>query len=64
MITFTTWRKSSRSGTSNGGGGTQCVEIAFADDATRVGVRDSKADGARLEFAAGVFAQFVAGVKR
>ena len=40
------WRKSSYSG---GGGGTDCVEVAFM--ASEVGVRDSKnASGPRLTF--------------
>lgn len=57
------WFKSSRSG----GNGGACVEVAFA--AGTVGVRDSKEvtggrhTGARLPFAPGAFAAFVADVK-
>jgi Domain of unknown function (DUF397) len=34
------WHKSRRSGSSNGGGGEKCVEVAFVPGV--VGVRDSK----------------------
>ncbi|KOV81839.1 DUF397 domain-containing protein [Nocardia sp. NRRL S-836] len=43
-----TWRKSTRSGSSNGGGGTNCVEVAFSSP--HVGVRDSKNLGPELAF--------------
>lgn len=56
---FSTWRKSSYSGGSNG----SCVEVAHATPSL-VPVRDSKAPhGPALLFAAEAWASFVAGVK-
>jgi hypothetical protein len=57
-----TWRKSSRSGGSNGGGGSNCVEVAFVGRS--VGVRDSKRPGVDIAFRARVFSEFVAAAKR
>jgi len=55
---FTTWFKSSKSD-----GASNCVETAFATDGT-IGVRDSKnPTGPVLEFTAGEWIAFVAGVK-
>lgn len=57
-ITFTNWRKSSRSG-----GGDNCVEVAFALDGG-VGVRDSKnPNGAVLEFTPAEWDAFTGGVR-
>lgn len=56
---YSNWKKSTRSG----GGGDNCVEVAFAGDGT-VGVRDSKnpAD-AVLEFTPAEWAAFLEGVR-
>jgi hypothetical protein len=53
---FTEWRKATRSGSTAG----NCVEVAFAADAT-VGLRDSKAGraGPILEFPFADWATFV-----
>ncbi|MFJ8966648.1 DUF397 domain-containing protein [Lentzea sp. NPDC102401] len=51
------WRKSSRSGSSNGGGGTNCVEVAVLG--ARVGVRDSKNVGSWLTFSDVAWRQWV-----
>ncbi|WP_229686178.1 DUF397 domain-containing protein [Longimycelium tulufanense] len=57
------WRKSSRSGTSNGGGGSQCVEVASAH--TVVGVRDSKnPTGPALIFESATWSAFVRQLQR
>ncbi|MFJ6676361.1 DUF397 domain-containing protein [Actinosynnema sp. NPDC091369] len=56
------WRKSSRSGGSNGGGGSNCVEVAYVEGS--VGLRDSKRPGVGLAFPAGSFSTFIARVKR
>ncbi|WP_372907148.1 DUF397 domain-containing protein [Saccharopolyspora indica] len=54
MSPTTTWRKSSRSGSSGG----QCVEVAVQPAV--IGVRDSKdPDGPVLVFSPGAFAQFL-----
>ncbi|SFS65788.1 DUF397 domain-containing protein [Saccharopolyspora flava] len=59
--TYSTWRKSSRSGT-NGG---ECVEIGFAD--TGRAIRDTKQAGdthqPTLEFSNDAFATFLSRVK-
>jgi len=53
------WRKSSRS---NGNGGNNCVEVAFADSA--IGVRDSKnPDGPVLSFTPAAWDSFVDSAK-
>jgi hypothetical protein len=39
-LTFTTWRKSKRSGGDN-----SCVEVAVASDGSVIGIRDSKQQG-------------------
>jgi hypothetical protein len=57
-----TWRKSSRSGGSNGGGGSNCVEVVFVGGS--VGVRDSKRPGVGIAFRAQAFGEFVATAKR
>jgi len=55
----TRWRKSSRSG---GGGGAQCVEVAFVDDGAAI--RDSKNPaGLVCRFAHGALALFIAQVQ-
>lgn len=69
---WTSWRKSSFSGTGNGNcveiawrkssysgtGNGGCVEVAFG--ATAVGIRDSKdADGPRLEFGTSQWREFL-----
>ncbi|MEV8442134.1 DUF397 domain-containing protein [Actinosynnema sp. NPDC051121] len=56
------WRKSSRSGGSNGGGGSNCVEVAFVEDS--VGFRDSKHPDVGIAFRADAFSTFVAAAKR
>jgi hypothetical protein len=56
------WHKSSRSGSSNGGGGTNCVEVAFAEGS--VGFRDSKRPDVGIAFRADAFGTFVAAAKR
>ncbi|MBW4719607.1 DUF397 domain-containing protein [Saccharothrix sp. SC076] len=56
-----TWRKSTRSGASNGGGGTHCVEVAHAG--SFVGVRDSKHPAAGFAVAGATFDRFLALVK-
>lgn len=56
------WRKSSRSGSSNGGGGTNCVEVAYVEGS--VGCRDSKRPDVGIAFRAGAFSTFVAAAKR
>lgn len=57
------WRKSSRSGTSNGGGDANCVEIAYSG--STAGVRDSKRPSAgHLIIDASLFARFLASAKR
>jgi hypothetical protein len=56
------WRKSSRSGGSNGGGGSNCVEVAFVEGS--VGFRDSKHPDVGLAFPADSFSTFIARVKR
>ncbi|MEV0675880.1 DUF397 domain-containing protein [Actinosynnema sp. NPDC050436] len=56
------WRKSSRSGGSNGGGGSNCVEVAFFDGS--VGLRDSKHPYVDIVFGTDAFGTFVAVVKR
>ncbi|NUT49717.1 MAG: DUF397 domain-containing protein [Saccharothrix sp.] len=56
------WRKSSRSGGSNGGGGSNCVEVAFVDRS--VGFRDSKHPGVDIAFTARSFSAFLATAKR
>ncbi len=56
---YTTWRKSTRSGSPNG----NCVEVAVAIDHT-VGVRDSKNQtGPILEFDPQQWSTFVAAVQ-
>ncbi|RJQ68804.1 DUF397 domain-containing protein [Pseudonocardiaceae bacterium YIM PH 21723] len=56
-----TWRKSSRSGASNGTGG-ECVEVAVLTE--HVATRDSKnAGGAVLMFPASQWSRFVGGIK-
>jgi hypothetical protein len=56
--TFTTWRKSTRSG-----GGDNCVEVATSDDGT-IGVRDSKdRSGPVLAFTRAEWDAFVGGAK-
>ena len=56
------WRKSSRSGSSNGGGGTNCVEVAYVEGS--VGLRDSKRPGVGIAVPADSFSTFVAAAKR
>ncbi|MEU4449510.1 DUF397 domain-containing protein [Actinosynnema sp. NPDC050801] len=56
------WRKSSRSGGSNGGGGSNCVEVAFVEDS--VGFRDSKRPEVDIAFGTAAFSTFVAAAKR
>jgi hypothetical protein len=56
------WRKSSRSGSSNGGGGTNCVELAHSAGMT--GVRDSKRPGVQLAFSRAAFATFLASTRK
>ncbi len=56
---FSSWRKSTRSGSANG----NCVEVAFAADGS-VGVRDSKhATGPILEFPSTQWAAFIHSVQ-
>jgi hypothetical protein len=57
-----TWRKGSRSGGSNGGGGSNCVEVAFVGSSA--GVRDSKRPAVDIAFPARAFNEFVATAKR
>ena len=56
---FTTWRKSTRSS-----GGSNCVEVAIADDAPVVGMRDTKnrATGT-LVFTSHEWQAFIGGVR-
>ncbi|MGH3814006.1 MAG: DUF397 domain-containing protein [Pseudonocardiaceae bacterium] len=57
------WRKSSRSGGANGGGATECVEVAALGDG-RVAVRDSKhPDGAVLFLTYAELAAWISGVR-
>ena len=56
------WRKSSRSGGSNGGGGSNCVEAAYVEGS--VGFRDSKHPDAGIAFRADAFSTFLAAAKR
>jgi len=54
------WRKSSYSG-----GGNNCVEVATADDAAAIAVRDSKnPGGGHLTFGAEAWTAFVSDIKR
>jgi hypothetical protein len=56
-LTTTHWRKSSYSGT----GGGQCVEVG---QSAGIAVRDSTdRDGTVLKFAAGIWQEFIRGVK-
>ncbi|TQM83744.1 uncharacterized protein DUF397 [Saccharothrix saharensis] len=55
------WRKSSRSGGSNGGGGSNCVEVAYVD--SLVGLRDSKRPGVGIAVPVDSFRTFIARVK-
>ncbi|GLY04992.1 DUF397 domain-containing protein [Actinoplanes sp. NBRC 101535] len=56
---FTQWRKSSRSS-----GGANCVEIAPADNAPLIAVRDTKdRDGGTLVFTDQAWADFLDGVR-
>ncbi|MEU4806361.1 DUF397 domain-containing protein [Actinosynnema sp. NPDC023587] len=55
------WRKSSRSGGSNGGGGSNCVEVTFVEGS--VGFRDSKHPDVDIAFGADAFSTFVAAAK-
>ncbi|GAA3886067.1 hypothetical protein GCM10022243_58620 [Saccharothrix violaceirubra] len=54
------WRKSSRSGASNGGGDANCVEVHANLDA----IRDSKNPTAALRFPVVAVRNFVAAIKR
>lgn len=56
------WRKSSRSGSSNGGGGTNCVEVACGGET--IGIRDSKYPNAGLEVDRAAFAAFLTSAKK
>jgi Domain of unknown function (DUF5753)/Domain of unknown function (DUF397) len=57
------WRKSSCSGGANGGGTTECVEVAALGD-DRIAVRDSKhPDGAALFLTRAELAAWISGVK-
>ncbi|MEU7525490.1 DUF397 domain-containing protein [Saccharothrix sp. NPDC042600] len=55
------WRKSKRSGASNGGGGENCVELAFK--LPFVGLRDSKRPAVSFNVPVAAFAQFVEAAK-
>ncbi|XVV06310.1 DUF397 domain-containing protein [Actinosynnema sp. CA-248983] len=55
------WRKSTRSGASNGGGGENCVEVAFKHPF--VGIRDSKKRVNSFAVTGTSFARFVEAVK-
>jgi hypothetical protein len=56
------WRTSSRTGSSNGGGGANCVEVAFAADTAAL--RDSKnRTGGHLTVDLAAYDSFLAKVK-
>jgi uncharacterized protein DUF397 len=56
--TYSAWRKSTRSDEGN------CVEVSPSDDATHVGVRDSKDEGGPvLEFDRKTWGTFLDGVR-
>lgn len=58
-ISAARWRKSSYSGSGN-----NCVEVATADGAPVIAVRDSKnPDGGRLMFRAAAWAAFLSDIK-